>query len=253
MRPPKPTEYKHGDVHLPTGRIFNGYFFNNNKWNESLYQSTNVFGAQLEKMMWNAKQRAIRDQVPFDIDFNYLKSIVTQTCPAFGIQLTWGTLGEGVTDNSPSLDKIKPEWGYVKGNVCIISHIANKIKQDVGWEELMALALWLKEKTEEVKQNVRPEQLAFIPTRTRRSGKDDSQLGFVFTTGLGEDSDDAYNHCGADAGKDFDHRTQESSGDGVAHRNKKVEPLEGFTRSEDYGDTEPENDGFEYRGGRLFD
>lgn len=253
MRPQKPTEYKHGEVHAPTGRIFNGYYFNNNKWNVSLYNSKNVFGAQLEKMFSNAKQRAIKDRVPFDIDIEYLKSIVTQTCPVFGIQLTWGTLGEGLTNNSPSLDKIKPEWGYVRGNVCIISQIANKIKQDVGWEELMTLALWVKQKTEEVEQNVKPEQLAYIPVRTRRSGKDDSQLGFIFTTGAGEDGDDTYNHCGADAREDAYYSAQESGGDSVAHRNKKVEPLEGFTRREDYGDTDSEDDSVKYRGGRLFD
>lgn len=253
MKPQKPTEYKHGDIHTPSGRIFLGYVYNNNKWYELKYKSKNVFGAQLEIMESNAKQRAIKDQLPFDIDFDYLKSIATQTCPVFGIQLAWGTLGEGLNGNSPSLDKIKPEWGYVRGNVVIISQLANTIKQDVGWEEIMRLAVWLKEKIKEVEQNVKPEQLTSIPTRTYKQGKADTELRTIPAPGTWEDNYDADHHRGAVYGQDTDNRTQAGSGNSLAHRNKKMEPSHQFTLFEDNGEPEPETSGIELRGGRLFD
>jgi hypothetical protein len=43
------------------------------------------------------------------------------------------------TDNSPSLDKIIPSLGYVRGNVQVISQRANSIKRDATLAELELL------------------------------------------------------------------------------------------------------------------
>ncbi len=52
-----------------------------------------------------------------------------EVCPVLGIPLF---VRDGkVGPNSPSLDKIVPELGYVTGNVKVISNLANNIKQDV--------------------------------------------------------------------------------------------------------------------------
>jgi hypothetical protein len=48
------------------------------------------------------------------------------------------------SDGSPSLDRIDPKKGYVKGNVAVISYKANRIKQDATPEELEAVASWLR-------------------------------------------------------------------------------------------------------------
>jgi hypothetical protein len=45
--------------------------------------------------------------------------------------------------SSPSLDRIRPELGYVPGNVAVISYKANAIKQGATPEELRAVADWL--------------------------------------------------------------------------------------------------------------
>lgn len=240
-RPPKPTEYKHGDVHLPTGRIFYGYKWQQNCWYAGLYHSKTKEGAQIEIMYNNALRRSRRDKIPFDIDVEYLKSIKTDRCPIFDMELSWGKIGEGyknMSESSPSLDKIKPEYGYIKGNVCIISNKANIIKHSVGYEELYKVADWLHEKEKEVEKNVRPEQLASIPKKSNRASKDNSQLGFVFTAGLGEDSDDANDYRGATQGENSYRSAKEGGGNSMGHGGKEMGTPATPKDSEDIGNTE---------------
>lgn len=56
------------------------------------------------------------------------------TCPILGIPLDYTTQGPR-QENSPSFDRIDSNLGYVKGNVCIISWRANRIKNDGSAEE----------------------------------------------------------------------------------------------------------------------
>jgi len=238
-RPPKPTDYKHGDIHHPTGRIFIGYFWQSTYWYPSLYQSKTKEDAHIEIMYKGALHRARRDKLPFDIDIEYLKSIKTDRCPIFDIELSWGEFGEGHkrSDNSPSLDKIKPEYGYIKGNLCIISDLANRIKQTVSYKELYKVADWLYEKEKEVEKNVRPEQLASVPKKSNRPSKNDSQLGFVFTAGPWEDSDDANDYRGATQGENSYRSAKEGSGDSMGHGGKEMESPATPKDSQDTGDT----------------
>ena len=63
--------------------------------------------------------------------------------PEFCPVLPWVRLiyqvGEGRTPCSPSLDRIDSKFGYVKGNIRIISDRANSLKSDATDEELIAL------------------------------------------------------------------------------------------------------------------
>jgi len=70
----------------------------------------------------------------------YLKSIAPKTCPVFGKRLTTGN--KFSHDWSPSVDKIIPSKGYVRGNIQIISYLANKMKQDATPEQLKRFARW---------------------------------------------------------------------------------------------------------------
>ena len=52
-----------------------------------------------------------------------------ERCPYFTeIKLDWNNKKKGITQESPTLDRIVPEKGYVDGNVEIISSKANTIK-----------------------------------------------------------------------------------------------------------------------------
>jgi len=53
---------------------------------------------------------------------------IPKYCPVLGIELRVNHDGGQANDNSPSLDRVNPELGYVKGNVNIISKRANTIK-----------------------------------------------------------------------------------------------------------------------------
>lgn len=88
-------------------------------------------------MISNARYRAKAKNLPFDIDGEYLRSIAPSHCPVLGMPLEWSLQRfNGFLANSPSLDRIVPERGYVKGNVWIISYRANQIKSDASHEEL---------------------------------------------------------------------------------------------------------------------
>ena len=90
-------------------------------------------------MLQNAKNRAKRDDVPFDLVLEDIE--IPSVCPVLGIKIYVGT--SGCKANSPSLDKFIPELGYVRGNVHIISNRANFLKKDATTEEILLLASWM--------------------------------------------------------------------------------------------------------------
>lgn len=203
----------------------------------------------------NARSRARRSGLPFNLDKEYLIELMDYDCPIFHIPLSWGIVGEGnkKSNNSPSLDRIVPEYGYIKGNVVFISNLANTIKQNVTEKELYAVADWLHDERKRVLRDVEPIAATPIPKRAYRKGQKHSQSGSLPAPRIRQDGNDFNHHSGAVHRQDASHSTQESSGNSVAHRNKKVEPLEGFTRIENNGDAEPEIIRLDFGSGRLFD
>ncbi len=62
-------------------------------------------------------------------------------CPALGIELDYGKKPKGhASDNSPSLDRLDSSRGYVKGNVLVVSCLANRIKNSSTPAQLAAVA-----------------------------------------------------------------------------------------------------------------
>jgi hypothetical protein len=59
-----------------------------------------------------------------------------KVCPVLGIELDWKPKRNGGHDNSPSLDRIDSTKGYVKGNVMIMSTLANRMKSNATIEQL---------------------------------------------------------------------------------------------------------------------
>jgi len=71
----------------------------------------------------------------------YLKKIAPAKCPVFGEPFTMR--GVGFSAWSPSVDKIDPKLGYVRGNIQVVSMLANCMKRDASPEQLKQFALWV--------------------------------------------------------------------------------------------------------------
>lgn len=90
----------------------------------------------VKSMLSAAKSRAKRAGVPFDLSPEDV--MIPNYCPALGLKLE---RGRGYpTDSSPSLDRIRPSLGYVRGNVVVVSNRANRIKNNATINELRLLA-----------------------------------------------------------------------------------------------------------------
>jgi hypothetical protein len=67
--------------------------------------------------------------------------VIPEYCPILKIKLECSRVN--ASKNSPSLDKIIPELGYIKGNIQVISNLANTMKWDANFEELVNFAEWI--------------------------------------------------------------------------------------------------------------
>jgi hypothetical protein len=83
-----------------------------------------------ETLIITTKSRCKKLGIPFNLTADDLA--IPEYCPILGIKLE---INRKMQDNSPSLDRVKPGLGYVKGNVNIISSRANRIKNDGTLEE----------------------------------------------------------------------------------------------------------------------
>ena len=103
---------------------------------------------RIVRFLAGAKKRATAKGLEFNLDVEFLRSIAPDNCPVFGFELDWNGWGTGegkAKENSPSLDKIDPNKGYIKGNVMWLSWKANRLKSNVTHKDLMILAKWLEE------------------------------------------------------------------------------------------------------------
>lgn len=99
--------------------------------------------AHPEASLWvAAKRRAKLLGVPFAIVIEDI--VIPEKCPILGIQLVRSMgKGSGNFGASPSLDRIIPKLGYVRGNIAVISARANSIKSDASSETLRRVADWI--------------------------------------------------------------------------------------------------------------
>lgn len=89
------------------------------------------------RILSRVKSRAKRLGIDFNITVEDIK--IPEKCPVLGLTLILSNQGSGYHKDSPSLDRINPKGGYVKGNVRIISARANLLKNDATSKELRAV------------------------------------------------------------------------------------------------------------------
>lgn len=97
--------------------------------------------SHLEKLIL---MRARRRAKKFGVEFNITESdiVIPKRCPVLGIRMSRRP-GRACAD-SPSLDRINPKRGYVRGNVWVISWRANRLKGDATVAELERLVRAIK-------------------------------------------------------------------------------------------------------------
>lgn len=105
--------------------------FCENKRRKKLYDSNPV-----SRMLMNSKSRARQYKLEFNIT---LKDVpIPKLCPLLEVPLILGTAEN--YEFSPSIDRIDSTKGYIKGNVRVISLLANRMKSNATKEQCVLFA-----------------------------------------------------------------------------------------------------------------
>lgn len=141
----EPITYNHGQIR-EDGYIYRGKVRRKSSSTDLGYVTKHVWMSpevhhrdRISTVVMNCKRNAKKGGFPFDLSTDFLISIWPEDgcCPVFGIPMQWGA-ATGL-NCSPSLDKIDPKGGYIRGNVAWISLKANRMKQDSTPEDLLKL------------------------------------------------------------------------------------------------------------------
>jgi hypothetical protein len=95
--------------------------------------------------LWRtARDRARVNGTEFAITLEDVRAVFPAdwVCPVLGTTMRHG---KGVAgDNSPTLDRLNPTWGYIPGNIAVMSYRANRAKGSLSAEELEKIAVWMR-------------------------------------------------------------------------------------------------------------
>lgn len=187
----------------------------------------------------NARTRSQKRNVVLEIGPEWVeKQLLIGHCQITKIPFSLEPPPEGTTRrwNAPSLDRIDKSLPYSETNTRVVLWAVNCALSEYGTETMLPILKAMIKGIEDAK----PQSASPVSTGHYSKSEEHTKHGTVLATGSGEDDYYPHHHCGTVHREDLDHCTKESSGDSMAHRNKKVEPLEGFTRIENNGDAEPE-------------
>lgn len=93
----------------------------------------------IKYMLKDAKKRAKAKGLEFNIEASDM--VIPEYCPITLLKLVVnsGTM----KPNSPTLDRINNDKGYIKGNVAVISNRANAMKRDAYYDEIYRLLIYM--------------------------------------------------------------------------------------------------------------
>tara|TARA_B110000444_G_C18325437_1_gene360335 strand:- start:113 stop:472 length:360 start_codon:yes stop_codon:yes gene_type:complete len=113
--------------------------FNQKKYNQSI-RGIAVTACKASKRRANSKN------LPFDLTSNYLESIFPKNCicPILGYKMKVSSISLGRL--SPTLDRINPRIGYIKGNVEFVSNIANCMMTCATGKDIKKFVKWATKK-----------------------------------------------------------------------------------------------------------
>ena len=107
-----------------------------------------------QQLYRSAKKRALKKGLEFNIE---LKDIhIPKKCPILKVPLICSTR------YSPSIDRVYPDKGYIKGNIAVISTLANSMKANATPKELLIFSRNIK-KYMDLYQEVEVDELPVPP------------------------------------------------------------------------------------------
>ena len=102
------------------------------------------------RMYSDARERAIRRGMEFTLKSYKDIPPIPKFCPIYNIPLfVKGWVG---TDNSPTLDRIDNNKGYVKGNLRVMSRKANQMKSNGSFEDIEKLYFFMLNENKTIKE-----------------------------------------------------------------------------------------------------
>lgn len=106
----------------------------------------NYFKTKFSTTISQIKGKCLKKDIPFELSWDDLD--YPKYCPILGIELDY--FATVVSDESPSIDRLVPELGYVANNVGIISQKANRLKSSASLEEILAIAEYIRNRQETI-------------------------------------------------------------------------------------------------------
>jgi hypothetical protein len=94
---------------------------------------------KLKNRLLNAARARAR-KYGYEFDLTVDDIIMPKYCPLLGIEMFVTESRKGKKHSSFSLDRIDSSKGYVKGNVWVISMMANSMKSDSNYEDFKKMA-----------------------------------------------------------------------------------------------------------------
>jgi predicted DNA-binding protein YlxM (UPF0122 family) len=105
--------------------------------NAQAHEGDPLFQKYLTKKSWCAT-----NLVDFSIEFGDM--VWPTHCPIFGVELNYNVR---YLEESAEMDRIRPDLGYIPGNVAIISRRANRHKGNATADELQKIVNFIRDNT----------------------------------------------------------------------------------------------------------
>lgn len=103
---------------------------------ENKRRQKNYHKNPLTRLMMNTKTRARNYGIEFNLEYKDLS--IPKYCPILKVKLI--KTDKSFEPFAPSIDRIDSSKGYIKGNVKIISFLANRMKNNATKEQCLAFA-----------------------------------------------------------------------------------------------------------------